>query len=71
MSPILHFNIVSKLYSESISDKEIVSVSVSLEKLSPGDSVMADEGLNMQDLLALHDTVLIAPPMMRKNNVSA
>ena len=32
---------------------------------------MADKGFNIQDLLALHDTVLIAPPMMRKNNVSA
>ena len=32
---------------------------------------MADKGFNIQDLLALHDTVLTAPPMMRKNNVSA
>ena len=32
---------------------------------------MADKGFNIQDLLALHDTVLIAPPMMCKNNVSA
>ena len=32
---------------------------------------MADKGFNTQDLLALHDTVLTAPPMMRKNNVSA
>ena len=32
---------------------------------------MADKGFNIQDLLALHDTVLIAPPMMPKNNVSA
>ena len=32
---------------------------------------MADKGFNIQDLLALHDAVLIAPPMTRKNNVSA
>ena len=32
---------------------------------------MADKGFNIQDLLAIYDTVLIAPPMMRKNNVSA
>ena len=32
---------------------------------------MADKGFNIQDLLAIHDTVLTAPPMMRKNNVSA
>ena len=32
---------------------------------------MADKGFNIQDLIALHDTVLIAAPMMRRNNVSA
>ena len=71
MSTILYVNYVSKLYSGSISDKEIVNVSGFLEKLNPGDTVMADEGFNIQDRLAIYDTVLIAPPMMRKNNVSA
>ena len=73
MSPGLHFNFVSKLYSGSISDKEIESVSGFLQKSNPGDAVMADKGFNIQDLLALHDTVLIiiATPMMHKNNVSA
>lgn len=71
MSPILHFYFVWKLYSGSISDKEIVNVSGFLEKLQPSDAVKADKGFNIQDLLALHNTVLIAPPMMRKNNVSA
>ena len=41
MSPILHFNFVLKLYSGSISDKEIVNVIGFLEKLNPGDAVMA------------------------------
>ena len=59
------------MYSGSISDKEIVNVRGFLEKLNPGDAVMADKGFNIQDLLAIHYTVLIAPPMMRKNNVSA
>ena len=45
MSAILHFNFVSKLYSGSIIDKEIVNVCGFLEKLNPGDAVMADEGL--------------------------
>ena len=71
MSTILHVNYVSKLYSGSISDKEIVNVSGFLEKLNPGNTVMADEGFNIQDRSAIYDTVLIAPPMMRKNNVSA
>ena len=34
LSPILHFNFVSKLYSGRISDKEIVNVSGFLEKLN-------------------------------------
>jgi len=67
MSPILHFNFVSKLYSGSISDKEMVNGSGFLDKLQPGDAVMADKGFNIQDYLALHETVLIAPPIMRKN----
>ena len=71
MSPVLHFNFVSKLYSGSISDKEIVNVSGFLEKLQLGDTVMADKGFNIQDYLTLHETVLIAPPIMRKNNTSA
>ena len=58
---------MSQLYSGSISDKEIVNVSGFLEKLQPGDAVMADKGFNIQDYLALHETVLIAPPIMRKN----
>ena len=60
MSPILHFNFVSKLYSGSIRDKEIVNVSGFLEKLNPGDAVMADKGFNIQYPLALHKTVLTA-----------
>ena len=71
ISPILHFNFVSKLYSGSISDKEIINVIGFPEKLNPSDPVMADKGCNIQDLLALHNTVLIAPLMMRKDNVSA
>ena len=48
-----------------------MNVSGFLDKLQPGDAVMADKGFNIQDYLALHDTLLIAPPIMRKNNVSA
>ena len=66
MSPILHVNFLSKLYSGSISDKEIVKASGFLEKLQSGDAVMAGKGFNIQDYLALRETVLIAPPVMRK-----
>ena len=71
MSPVPHFNYVSNLYTGSISDKEIVRKSWFLDELHPGDVVMADKGFNIQDLLALHETRLIAPPIMKKDNVSA
>lgn len=32
---------------------------------------MADKGFNIQHYLALHEALLIAPPMMRNKNVSA
>lgn len=71
MSPVPHFNFVSKLFTGSISDKELVRESGFLEELQPGDVVMADKGFNIQDLLALHETRLVAPPIMRKGTVSA
>ena len=71
LSPICHFNFLSKLYTGCISDKEIVQASGFLDLLQPGDFVMADKGFNIQDLLALHDVRLIAPPIMAKNKVSA
>ena len=71
LSPICHFNFLSKLYTGCISDKGIVQASGFLDLLQPGDCVMADKGFNMQDLLALHGVRLIAPPIMAKNKVSA
>lgn len=71
ISPICHFNFVSKLYTGCISDKEIVKASGFLEFIKPDDSVMADKGFNIQDLLAVRNARLLAPPIMAKNNVSA
>lgn len=71
ISPVLHINFVSKLYSGCISDKEITKKCGFLEALNPGDHVMADKGFNIQDLLAQHHVRLIAPPIMYKSNVSA
>ena len=62
---------MSKLFTGSISDKEIVKGSGFLDQLEPGDVVMADKGFNIQDLLALCETKLLAPPLMRKGNLSA
>ncbi len=71
ISPIAHFNFVSNLFSGSISDKEIIRQSGFLDKLQPGDAIMADKGFNIQDLLALREMRLIAPPIMRKGTVSS
>ena len=71
VSPIMHFNFVSALYTGSISDKEIVQSSGFLDLLEAGDLVMGEKGFNIQDLLAIHNVRLLAPPMMRKNNVCA
>ena len=71
MSPICHLNFVSKLYTGSISDKEIVQQSGFLDYIMPGDAIMADKGFNIQDLLAIKSAVLITPPIMSSKNVSS
>ena len=43
---------ISDCYEGSISDKKLVQVSGLLEKLEPGDEVMADKGFLIQDILA-------------------
>lgn len=55
MTPILHFNFVSKSYSGSISDKEIVKSSGFLDNLQPGDGVIADKDFkHYMKLFLLH-----------------
>jgi hypothetical protein len=71
ISPLLHINFISKLYTGSISDKEIIRQSGFLQLLNPGDVIMADKGFNIQDLLAIRHTRLLAPPIMKKGCISA
>ena len=71
ISPVPHINFVSNLYSESISDKQITKDCGFIEQLNPGDVIVADKGLNVQDLLALKNVRLLAPPMMGKGKVSS
>ncbi len=66
LSPICYFNFVSNLFTGCISDKELVH-----NALEEGDVITADKGFNIQDLLAIHGTQLIAPPIMKKSTVSA
>ena len=71
LSPICHFNFVSKLFSGSISDKDIVQKRGFLDHIEQDDCIMADRGFNIQDLLVLRGAYLIAPPIMMKNTVSS
>ena len=55
---------VSKCYEGSISDRKLVGVSGLLEKLEPGDQIMADKGFQIQDLLAPLGVQLTIPPFL-------
>ena len=56
---------ISKLYTGSVSDKELMRNSGILDLLEPGDSVMADRGFYIQDDLALLGVRLNIPPFLR------
>ena len=56
---------VSSLYSGSISDKELTRQSGLLPLLEKGDSVMADKGFDISDLLLPLDVSLNIPPFLR------
>ena len=53
---------MSKLYTGSISDKEIVRKRGFLDSIEPGDAIIADKGFNIQDLLAIKSAFPLAPP---------
>ena len=53
------------LYSGSISDKELTRQSGLLPLLEKGDSIMADKGFDISDLLLPLDVSLNIPPFLR------
>ena len=56
------FTFVSKFWSGNISDRKITMDSKYLDKISPGDEVMADRGFQIRDLLTLKGAYLNMPP---------
>jgi len=66
ISPDGAFTFVSPLYEGSISDKDIVVDSGFLPLLDHGDSVMADKGFDVQDVLAAYGVRLNIPPFNTK-----
>ena len=55
---------VSALYTGSISDKEITRCCGILDLLKPNDSVMADKGFNIGDMLTSRRVSLNLPPYL-------
>ena len=51
ITPSGAFSFISPLYGGSISDRELFVTSGLLEKLEPGDAIMADKGFNVADIL--------------------
>jgi hypothetical protein len=67
-TPAGAISFVSALYSGSISDKEITKQCGIIELLELGDSVMADKGFVIDDLLQPSMCSLVIPPFLRANN---
>ena len=66
ISPDGAFTFVSCLFEGSISDRDIVVESGLIPHLEHGDSVMADKGFRIQDLLDPHGVRLNIPPFNTK-----
>lgn len=55
----------SPAYAGSISDRQTVERSELLNKLEPGDSIMADRGYNIQDMFIGRDIILNIPTFLK------
>ena len=58
---------VSKLHGRSISDRELFQKSALIDLLETGDSVMADRGFTIADILHEKGIILNIPPMKVTN----
>ena len=58
---------ISDLYGGCISDKEITSESGFIDKLQREDEVMADQGFNIQEMLASKGVKVNVPPFMNQS----
>ncbi|XP_077518254.1 uncharacterized protein LOC144128595 [Amblyomma americanum] len=71
VSPNCLVSFVSELYTGSISDREAIVKSDFLNlKFDKNDSVMADKGLLIEDLLASKNVKLDIPPFLHRNALS-
>ena len=62
IAPHGHVTFVSKVFEGSVSDRAITEQSGLISLLEHGDSIMADKGFDIQDLLVSHGVRLNIPP---------
>ena len=65
ITPCGTVSFVSKAYGGSASDRHITESCGILEKVNPGDSIMADKSFNIGDLLVGKCAKLNVPPFLR------
>lgn len=68
ISPTSYFTFVSKLWTGNVSDRHNTEKSGLLDKLEEGDSVMADKGFDIRDLLTRKKVALNIPPICKGNS---
>ena len=68
ISPHGAITFVSSLYTGAISDKEITRCSGILDLVEAGDSVMADKGFDIEDLLREKNVSLNLPPFLESRS---
>jgi len=71
VTPSGAISFVSDAYEGSISDRKLVEVCGLLEKLEPGDEIMADKGFTIQDMLVPYGVRLNVPPFLQSNTQMA
>ena len=70
ITPSGYFSFLSKFWTGSTSDRKITQESGLVDLLEEGDSVMADRGFNMRDILTKKKVYLNIPPFSKKGNIS-
>ena len=70
ITPSGAISFVSKLFGGNISDRELTIQSGLIDKLEPGDSVMADKGFTIADLLITRGVTLNITPMKTEDQLT-
>ena len=64
-----YFSFLSKFWTGSTSDRKITQESHLVDLLEEGDSVMADRGFNIWDMLTKKKVYLDIPPFSKKGKI--